>query len=99
MKITISPILTEADYDAALEEIAGLMEAKPGTREGAKLDVLATLVEAYEEKHWPIDLPNPIDAIRARMEETGLRQNAKPVFADGTDSHQSTSGSGPSNVT
>ena len=74
MKITIRPIPGEADYDNALAEIEGLMDALPGTREGARLDVLVTLVEAYEERHWPIDAPDPIAAIRARMEQRGLRQ-------------------------
>lgn len=73
MKITISPILSEADYNEALGLIAALMDAVPGTREGAKLDVLATLVEAYEEQHWRIGLPDPVEAIHARMEQMGLR--------------------------
>lgn len=73
MKITISPILDEADYNEALAQIVALMGADHGTREGAKLDVLATLVEAYEEKNWPIALPDPVAAIHARMEQTGLR--------------------------
>ncbi len=74
MKITISPILNEADYENALDEIQSLMQAKPGTKDGAKLDVLVTLLEAYEERHWPIDPPDPLEAIRARMEGAGLRQ-------------------------
>mgnify|MGYP002725685386 CR=1 FL=1 len=76
MSISITPIRTEADYDAALETIAGLMEAKPGTAEADILDVLATLVEAYEDKHHAIDAPDPIEAIRFRMEQAGLNQAA-----------------------
>jgi HTH-type transcriptional regulator / antitoxin HigA len=68
----IKPIKTEADYDAALAEIATLMDAEPGTPEGDRLDVLVTLVEAYEAKHWRIDPPDPIVAIKLRMEQRGL---------------------------
>src|SRR5262245_25673851 len=69
---TIKPIKTEADYDAALAEIDTLMDAKSGTSEGDRLDVLVTLVEAYEEKHWRIDPPDPIEAIKLRMQQRGL---------------------------
>jgi len=69
---TIKPIKTEADYDAALAEIDTLMDAKSGTSEGDRLDVLVTLVEAYEEKHWRIDPPEPIEAIKLRMQQRGL---------------------------
>lgn len=68
----IKPIKTAADHAAALQEIDGLMSAELGTPEGDRLDVLATLVEAYEAKHFPMDLPNPIDAIKFRMEQKGL---------------------------
>lgn len=63
----IKPIKTAADHAAALNEIDGLMSAELGTSEGDRLDVLATLVEAYEAKHLPIELPNPIDAIKFRV--------------------------------
>ena len=63
----IKPIKTEADYQAALLEIETLMMAEANTPEGEKLDVLATLVEAYERKHFPLDLPDPIEAIRFQM--------------------------------
>ena len=69
---TIKPIKTEADYDAALAEIDTLMDAKSGTSEGDRLDVLVTLVEAYEERHWRIDPPDPIEAIKLRMQQRGL---------------------------
>ncbi len=68
----VKPIRTESDYDAALVEVEQLMDAKPGTRKGDRLDVLVTLVVAYEEKHWRVDPPDPIDAIKLRMEQRGL---------------------------
>ncbi|MEN9752331.1 MAG: hypothetical protein RL670_22 [Actinomycetota bacterium] len=70
----INAIRTEADYLAALAEIDQLAENDPplGTPAGDKLDVLAILVEAYETKHFPIDLPDPIEAIKFRMEQSGL---------------------------
>jgi HTH-type transcriptional regulator/antitoxin HigA len=74
MEITVRPIHDEGDYEAALAEIDGLMEAERGTPEGDRLDVLVTLVEAYEERHWAIEAPDPIEAIRARMEQKDLRQ-------------------------
>ena len=68
----IRPIKTDADYAAAVAEVERLMNAGPGTAEGDRLNVLATLVQAYEDTHWPMDLPDPIDAIRFRMEQAGL---------------------------
>jgi HTH-type transcriptional regulator/antitoxin HigA len=68
----LKPIRTEADYDAAMAEIEGLWGAKSGTSKGDRLDILATLVEAYEVKHYPMDPPDPIEAIRFRMEQQGL---------------------------
>lgn len=68
----IKPIKTEADYRAALNVIATLMGAKPDTPEGEKLDVLVTLVEAYESKHYPLGLPDPVEAIKFEMEQKGL---------------------------
>lgn len=68
----IKPIRTEEDYQAALEEIERLMDAQPDTPEGDRLDVLATLVEAWEEKHCPIEEPDPIEAIQHRMEALGM---------------------------
>ena len=69
----INPIKTKADYRAALKEIEGLMMARPNTPEGEHLEVLATLVEAYERKHYPMELPDPIEAIKFRMESLGLK--------------------------
>lgn len=71
----IKPIKTKKDYDAALKEIARLFKASPGTREGDRLEVLAALVETYEEKHHRISPPNPIDAIRYYMESRGLTRS------------------------
>ena len=60
----ITPIKNKRDYQRALKEIEGLMTAKRGTPEGDRLDVLVTLVEAWEAKHYPLDLPDAIEAIR-----------------------------------
>src|SRR5207247_9577560 len=70
--VKIAPVRTERDYDAALAEIEALMDAKRGTPDGDRLDVLVTLVEAYEARHWAIDPPDPIDAIKLRLEQRGL---------------------------
>lgn len=68
----IKPIKTDDDYRAALKEIETLMTAAPDSPEGEKLDVLVTLVEAYESKHFPLDLPDPVEAIKFEMEQKGL---------------------------
>ena len=68
----IKPIKTDADYQAALKEIESLMMAKSDSPEGEKLDVLVTLIEAYEAKHFPMDLPDPVAAIKFEMERKGL---------------------------
>ena len=68
----IRPIKTEADHEAALAEVDRLMEAPPDGPEGDRLDVLVTLIEAYEARHHPIDPPDPVEAIRFRMEQQGL---------------------------
>ena len=68
----VKPIKTDTDYRAALKEIESLMSAAPDTPEGEKLDVLVTLVEAYERKHYPLDLPDPVEAIKFEMEQKGL---------------------------
>ena len=65
----IKPIKTKADYRAALKEIEALMAAERDTPEGERLDVLVTLVEAYENKHYRLDLPDPVEAIKFRMEQ------------------------------
>jgi HTH-type transcriptional regulator/antitoxin HigA len=70
--IELKPIRTEADYEAALAEIEQFFEAVPGTPEGDRLEILTTLVEAYEEKHYPMPLPDPIEAILYYLESRGL---------------------------
>jgi HTH-type transcriptional regulator/antitoxin HigA len=68
----VKPIRSEADYEKALAEIERLWGAKVGTSEGDRLDVLATLVDAYESEHHPMDPPDPVEAIKFRMEQQGL---------------------------
>lgn len=70
----IKPIRTEQDYKSAIKEISALMDADPdqGTPEGDRLDVMATLVAAYEKKHYPIDAPDPVEAIKFRIEQGEL---------------------------
>ncbi len=74
--MTIKPIRTEADHAAALREIERLWGADEGTTAGDRLDVLTTLVEAYEQAHFPIDPPDPIEAIKFRLEQQGRDQKA-----------------------
>ncbi|MGA9348434.1 MAG: helix-turn-helix domain-containing protein [Anaerolineae bacterium] len=79
----IRPIKTEADYQAVLEEIERLFDAAPDTPEGDRLEVLTTLVETYEEKHYPIPLPDPIEAIEYYMESRGLsRRDLEPYIGN-----------------
>src|SRR5260221_13916147 len=68
----VKPIRTKRDYEAALKEVERLWGAKSGTRDGDRLDVLATLIDAYEAEHHPMDPPDPIEAIKFRMEQQGL---------------------------
>jgi HTH-type transcriptional regulator/antitoxin HigA len=68
----IKPIKTKADYRAALKEIEALMAAEFDTPDGERLDVLVMLVEAYENKHYRLELPDPVEAIKFRMEQKGL---------------------------
>lgn len=70
--VTVRPIRTEADYDAALRDIDELMDARPRTPDGDRLDVLVTLVQAYEARHHPVLPSDPVAAIRFRMEQAGL---------------------------
>ena len=70
--IEIKPIRTKRDYEAALKDVERLWGAKAGTPEGDRLDVLATLIDAYETEHYPMDPPDPIEAIKFRMEQQGL---------------------------
>ncbi|BCA56606.1 transcriptional regulator [Nitrospira sp. KM1] len=70
--MTIAPIKSKRDYVRTLRRVEELMDAKPGTKEGDELDVLATLVEAYEAKHYTICPPDPIEAIKFRMDQLGM---------------------------
>ena len=72
MAAEVRPIRTKRDYEAALKEVERLWGAKLGTRDGDRLDVLATLLDAYEAEHYPMDPPDPIEAIKFRMEQWGL---------------------------
>ena len=68
----IKPIRSKADYRAALKHIESLMDAKANTVAGDRLDVLVTLIEAYEKKHFPLDLPDPVEAIKFQMDQKSL---------------------------
>lgn len=72
--MNIRPIRTKADYKATLKEVSGLIEADPapGTLEGDRLDILASLVQAYEARHFPVEPPDPVEAIKFRMDQSGL---------------------------
>jgi HTH-type transcriptional regulator / antitoxin HigA len=72
MATEMKPIRTEADYEAALEEVSALWGSKSGTPKGDRLDVLATLIDAYEAKHHAMDPPDPVEAIKFRMEQQGM---------------------------
>lgn len=70
--VWVNPIYTDEDHEVALREIEQLWNAEPGTPEGDRLDILFTLVEAYEKKHFPIPPPDPIDMIEFVIEQRGL---------------------------
>ncbi len=77
----IRPIRTKADYCAALKEAERLWDTEPGTAEGDHVDVLVTLIEAYEAKHYPIAAPDPIAAIEFMLEQKGLkRRDLEPAI-------------------
>ena len=73
--MTIKPIKTKKDYQATLKMIEELFDAKPNTNKGDLLEVLTALVESYEQKHFNIVPPDPIEAIKFRMEQMGLKQS------------------------
>lgn len=78
---SIKPIRTEADYNEALAEIEKLWNSKPGTTAGDRLEILVVLVDDYETRHWPIGLPDPIEAIKFKMEQQGLtRKDIEPYI-------------------
>ena len=77
----IKPIRTDGDYREVLREIERLMPAASRSSEGEKLDVLVTLVEAYERKHYPLDFPDPVEAIKFEMEQKGLTvKDLEPII-------------------
>ncbi|WP_395713671.1 type II toxin-antitoxin system HigA family antitoxin [Reyranella sp.] len=81
MASELRPIRTKKDYEAALAEVERLWGAKSGTPKGDRLDILATLIESYEAKHYPMDPPDPIEAILFRMEQQGLsRKDLEPMI-------------------
>ncbi len=85
MKKELKPIRTEADHGAALGEVERLWGAKNGTPDGDRLDILATLIDAYEAEHHPMDPPDPIEAIKFRMEQQGLtRKDLEPIIGTRT---------------
>lgn len=81
--MNINPIKTTRDYDRALRRIEQLMDAKPGTKNGNELEVLTTLVEAYEAKHHEICPPNPVEAIKFRMDQLGMTRKDLEVMLGG----------------
>ncbi len=70
----IKPIRTETDYQKALKRLEVIFDAKRGTREGDELEILSILIDNYESENFPIDMPDPISAIKFRMEQMGLKQ-------------------------
>ncbi len=84
MMLELRPIKTETDYGAALNEIERLFDAEPNTPEYDRLDILTTLVEAYEQQHYPIEAPDPIEAILYYLESRGLSShNLEPMIGSG----------------
>jgi HTH-type transcriptional regulator/antitoxin HigA len=85
MKNSLKPIRNKKDYEAALKEVERLWGAKLGTEAGDRLDVLATLIDVYETAHYPVDPPDPIEAIKFRMEQQGLsRKDLEPLIGTRT---------------
>ncbi len=83
MKLEIKPIKTEKDYEEALAEIERLFDARPGTIEADRLEILTTLVEAYENQHYPIPLPDPVEAIKYFLESRGLTRRDLEMYLGG----------------
>jgi HTH-type transcriptional regulator/antitoxin HigA len=81
----LKPIRTTADYEKALLEVECLWGAASGTPDGDRLDILATLIDAYEAEHYPMEPPDPIEAIKFRMEQQGLsRKDLEPLIGTRT---------------
>ncbi len=81
--MTIKPIRTEEDYRSALRKIDTLVDCKDGSKQADELDVLSILVESYESENYPIEPPDPIDAIRFRMEQTGMSEQEIGAYLGG----------------
>jgi HTH-type transcriptional regulator/antitoxin HigA len=85
MATELKPIRNDADHAAAMAEVARLWGAKSGTADGDRLDVLVTLIDAYEAKHHALDAPDPVEAIKFRMEQQGLtRRDLEGVIGSRT---------------
>jgi HTH-type transcriptional regulator / antitoxin HigA len=81
----LRPIRTESDYEKALAEVERLWGARAGTPEGDRLDIIATLIDVYETEHYPMDPPDPIEAIKFRMEQQGLtRKDLEEILGSRT---------------
>ncbi|WP_026710910.1 helix-turn-helix domain-containing protein [Flavobacterium filum] len=72
--MNIKPVKTEQDYQFALERLEEIFDAKPNSKEGDELEILSILIEKYESKHFPIEMPDPIEAIKFRMDQLGMKQ-------------------------
>lgn len=72
--MNIKPIKTEKDYLNALKRLEMIFDAKPKSNEGNELEIISILIENYEQKHFPIEMPDPIEAIKFRMEQLGIKQ-------------------------
>lgn len=85
MASELKPVRTKSDYKRALAEVERLWGAKTGTPEGDRLDILATLIDVYEAEHFPMDPPDPIEAIKFRLESQGLtRKDLEPMIGTRT---------------
>jgi HTH-type transcriptional regulator / antitoxin HigA len=73
--MTVRPIKTKKDYQTAINRLETIFDAKPGTSQGDELEVLGILIDKYEQEHYPIDFPDPIEAIKFRMEQLGYTQS------------------------
>ena len=73
--MAIKPIKTKKDYQAAMSRLEVIFDARPGTSEGDELEVLGILIDKYEQEHYPVEYPDPIEAIKFRMEQLGYRQS------------------------
>lgn len=85
MRNELKPIRSKADYKNAFNELERLWGAKSGTPDGDRLDIIATLIDAYETEHYPMDSPDPVEAIKFRMEQQGLsRKDLEPLIGTRT---------------